>query len=299
MSDTVRLAHFSDVHLTAKPLGWRPRDFASKRVTGWMNVALLGRGARFRHAPNVASAFVNEIKHRAYDHLVFSGDATTLGFEAEFAIAADVLGVNDSTMPPGLAVPGNHDCYVRKAVRERLFERYFAAWQKGERVDGETYPFAQKVGPVWLVGVNSSTYNFFTWDASGGVGPAQRERLRTLLAKLSPEPRILVTHYPYAIHSGKQEQRWHRLRDWRDTVRIAGDGGVKLWLHGHRHRPYILTTHREVPFAAVCGGSVSQTGIWGYHDYLIADGKLSGVRRLYLPERQGFADQETFQLTLA
>ena len=32
-----------------------------------------------------------------------------------------------------------------------LFERYFAAWQTGERVDGAPYPFAQRVGPLWLV----------------------------------------------------------------------------------------------------------------------------------------------------
>jgi 3',5'-cyclic AMP phosphodiesterase CpdA len=298
-NDTVRLAHFSDVHITAKPLGWNRRDFASKRLTGWMNVALLGRGYRFRHATAISRAFIDEVKGRKFDHLIFSGDATALGFEAEFARAAKELGVGKPGMPPGLAVPGNHDCYVRKPVKERLFERYFAPWQTGERVDGEVYPFAQKVGHVWLIGVNSSTYNFLTWDASGGVGALQRERLRKLLARLSPGPRILVTHYPFAVRSGKEEQRWHRLRDWRVTAKIAAEGGVKLWLHGHRHKPYLLTTHKEVPFPGICGGSVSQTGIWGYHDYTITGQDLSAVRRVYRPERKAFVDREEFTLKLA
>src|SRR5690606_29379808 len=58
----VRIAHFSDVHLTAKPLGFRPRDWMSKRFTGWLNVRVLGRGRSFRHAPAVTAALVRTIK---------------------------------------------------------------------------------------------------------------------------------------------------------------------------------------------------------------------------------------------
>src|SRR5260221_3299706 len=144
MSEAVRLLHFSDVHITAKPLGWRGRDVASKRFTGWLNLRVLGRGHRFRHASHVADALVREIKQRRPDHLIFSGDATSLAFESEFRAAATALGVGDPEMPAGLAIPGNHDCYVKHPVTERLFERYFAPWQKGERMDGETYPFAQQ-----------------------------------------------------------------------------------------------------------------------------------------------------------
>src|SRR3954470_14026345 len=125
MSAPVRLVHFSDVHITTRRLGWRRRDFVSKRVTGALNMRLLGRGKRFRHASEVAGVMVRELRERRPDHLIFSGDATALAFEEEFAEAARVLGVEDADMPPGLAVPGNHDCYVARPVRDRLFEKYF------------------------------------------------------------------------------------------------------------------------------------------------------------------------------
>src|SRR5262249_10182618 len=80
----VRLAAIRDVHCTAKPLGWKGRDLVSKRVTGWMNVTMLGRGYRFRHATVVADALTRELKDRRFDHLIFTGDATALGFESEF-----------------------------------------------------------------------------------------------------------------------------------------------------------------------------------------------------------------------
>src|SRR3954471_8409976 len=90
---TVRLAHFSDVHLTARPLGWRVRDAFNKRTAGWVNLAVLGRGARFRHADDVAAALRRDFASRGFDQLVFSGDATALGFPTEMAEAARRLGV--------------------------------------------------------------------------------------------------------------------------------------------------------------------------------------------------------------
>src|ERR1051326_7358498 len=116
MTQPVRLVHYSDVHITTRKLDWLKRDYASKRFTGWLNLRLLGRGYRFRHANHVASVMVHEIKHRRPDHVIFSGDATALAFEREFAEAARMLGVGHDDMPQGMAVPGNHDCYVGRPV---------------------------------------------------------------------------------------------------------------------------------------------------------------------------------------
>lgn len=295
---TVRLGHFSDVHITVQRLGWKWREFFGKRFTGWMNLKLLGRGLRFRHAAAVARVLVHELKQRRPDHLVFSGDATALAFEAEFAAAAKVLAVNDPDMPPCLAIPGNHDCYTRKPVREALFERYFAPWQVGERIDDAIYPFAQQAGHVWIVGLNSSTYNLFPWDASGGVGAAQRDRLKRLLAELPAGPRILVTHYPAVRPKGTPDHRLRRMRDWRETIRIAAEGGVRLWLHGHRHHPFHLPETDNLPFPVICAGSATQTRIWMYNEYTITGTKLTAVKRIYAPHEQVFHDRDTFELAL-
>jgi 3',5'-cyclic AMP phosphodiesterase CpdA len=293
-----RLIHFSDVHITVNRLGWKWREYASKRFTGWMNLRLLGRGFRFRHAAAVARILVQELKDRHPDHFVFSGDATALAFEKEFAAAARLLGIDDAEMPPGMAVPGNHDCYVRRPVQEKLFERYFMPWLSGERVDGETYPFAQKVGHLWLVGLNSSTYNFLTWDARGHVGAGQLDRLRRLLAQLSPGPRILVTHYPLVSRHNRLDPAFRRLRDWKETVAVAAEGGVSLWLHGHRHQPYHLAESIAAPFPIICVGSATQTNIWMYNEYEIEGKSLQAVKRVFRPKEQVFEEREKFALTL-
>jgi 3',5'-cyclic AMP phosphodiesterase CpdA len=275
--ETIRLAHFSDIHLTAKPLGWRLRDFLSKRATGWMNLKL-GRGRRFRDAETITAAMMREIHDGHFNHIVFSGDATTLGFEAEFAVAARALEIDSL---PGLAVPGNHDYYTRAPVKTGLFERFFAPWQHGERIDDAIYPFAQRVGHCWLIGVNSARANRLIWDARGLVGIEQLNRLRELLKRLGAGPRIVVTHYPLYLADGQPEKRWRRLRDWQAFCDIVVEGKIALWLHGHRHNSYVVPATPEQPFTVICAGSATQEGRWGWNEYAIERMRLTMTRRVW------------------
>jgi 3',5'-cyclic AMP phosphodiesterase CpdA len=264
-----------------------------------MNYRLLGRGWKFRDAGQVLDQWKAELARRHPDHIIFSGDATCLGFETELARAAALLEVADQEGIPGLAVPGNHDYYNREAALSGCFERYFAPWQGGERIQGETYPFAQRTGPLWLVGVNSCTGNFWSWDAAGTIDAPQLDRLRHLLSHLSPGPRILVTHYPVCLESGRPERRFHRLRNAAEAVRVAKEGGVCLWLHGHRHNPYVVSNPEAAPFPIICAGSVTQRPQLAYAEYTIEGRQVHALRRVYSPQSLQFEDRETFDVELA
>src|SRR5262249_43054015 len=144
------------------------------------------------------------------------------------------------------------------------FERHFAPWLDGHRVDEAVYPFAQRVGPAWLVGVNSARANRWAWDASGHVGDEQLQRLGRLLAQLEPGPRILVTHYPACRAGGEPEFRSHRLSDVEALARVARQHGVVLWLHGHLHRFFRHELTSLTPFPVICAGSSTQTQLWSY-----------------------------------
>jgi len=294
----IRLAHLSDIHLTTPALPWRLGDWFTKRFPGWINFRYLGRQLRFRHAEEVLGILVAELRQRGPDRIVFSGDATALGFASEFQRAADLLCVAEPGGPPGLAVPGNHDYYTRAVAASGLFEQTFAPWLTGIRIDGATYPFAQRVGSAWLVGVNSCTGNRWPWDAGGSVGAPQRERLRLLLKQLEPGPRILVTHYPVALAGGQRERRTHGLRDLTDLIEVAVAGGVCLWLHGHRHGAYHLPGPLPAPFPVLCAGSATQTGLWSYGEYAIEDRRCHVVCRVYDPKTKRFQDRQTYDLQL-
>jgi 3',5'-cyclic AMP phosphodiesterase CpdA len=295
----MHLVHFSDIHVTAPRCAWRREDWLNKRMAAWVNFRVLGRGFRFRRAEGVLGALLAELDRQRPDRVIFSGDATALGFEEEVARAAQLLHVGEW---PGLAVPGNHDYCTRSAMLSGAFERYFALWQVGERQGGETYPFAQRLGPAWLIAVNSATANRWAWDARGAVGSGQLDRLRALLARLDGGPRILVTHYPVALASGQPEKRARLLRDLDELVSIAAAGGVGLWLHGHRHHAYHHTAAELAPFPVICAGSATQTGLWSYGDYTIEGGleggRLTGRQRIYDPHANAFCDGRSFELEL-
>ena len=272
----VRLAHFSDIHVIAAAR-WRLGDVFSKRLTTWANLRLLARGAQFRETERVLAALRADLAERNFDHLIFSGDATAMGFETEIARAAGSLPLTT----PGLAVPGNHDYCTPAAMRSGAFERHFAPWQHGERADSEVYPFAQRVGPVWLIAVNSATANRLPHDARGRVGRPQLDRLRELLTRLDGGPRILVTHYPIARRCGKPEGKMHALRDVRELLDVARAGGIDLWLHGHRHDVYHHPKSATMPVASVCAGSATQTGLWSYQELVVEGRQVRGCVRTY------------------
>ena len=294
----VRLAHFSDVHLTTPNLGWKRRDVLSKKVTGWINVKLLGRGKRFRHAPTVVAALVSELKSREFDALVFSGDATKLAFESEMKLAAERLGVNDPALPPAIAVPGNHDYYVRHDVTANRFETQFDPWMQGQRLGEERFPFAKRVGHCWLIAVNSAKANFLSIDATGRIGREQLARFRTLCESLPPGPRIVVTHYPLRKANGKLEIPTRRLRDHRLALSVAVECGVSLWLHGHIHRGYVLEPTPEIPFPMICSGSATQTDRWSYNEYSIDGWQLTMAKRTYDFATGQFREVETRMIEL-
>lgn len=294
----VRLAHFSDIHVSAAPLGWRFSDYFSKRLTSWMNHRVFGRARKFRRSDEVVQRLVEDLLTRKIDHVVFSGDATALGFDAEVRRAADLLRVGQLPIP-GLAVPGNHDYCTRKAAASGAFERYFAPWQTGRRVDAATYPFAQQVGAVWLIGVNAATGNCWPWDASGAIGKAQLERLRRLLADVGAGLKILVLHYPVCLADGRREPSHHGLRDLDALLEVAGAGGVSLWLHGHRHAPYYLNKPVGASFPVICAGTATQCGLWSYGEYEIEDNRLRGARRGFDPVAAAFRSVEEFTISLS
>jgi 3',5'-cyclic AMP phosphodiesterase CpdA len=205
-----------------------------------------------------------------------------------------LLGLRGPNCPAGIAVPGNHDYCTVTSVREGLFERHFAPWLVGERVGKFTYPFAQRVGSAWLIAVNSSTANRWPWDARGGVGSDQLRRLEQLLGRLEGGPRILVTHYPVVVASGRRERKVRALRDLDELLQVAKAGGVELWLHGHRHKSYYHYTSKLAPFPVICAGSATQQKIWSYWVYTLEGRQLQVVRRTYDRRAEAFRDAEAF-----
>src|SRR5207249_3713440 len=111
-----------------------------------------------------------------------------------------------------------------------------------------------------------------------------------LLQRLGQGPRILVTHYPVRVASGKPESRIRALRDLNRLLDVARRGGICLWLHGHRHNTYYHPPSEEVPFPVICAGSATQHGFWSYSEYTLTERTLQAVQRVFQPRTGCFEE---------
>ena len=217
------LAHLSDPHLAPLPKP-RWRDLIGKRVTGYINWQ---RNRRFVHDAEVLGKIVADLKAQAPDHIAVTGDLTNIALEEEFARGRKWLQDLGSLHDVSL-VPGNHDAYVRQAVR---YAPQWAPYMSGDD-GGAGFPYLRRRGPLALVGLSTAVTS--AWGmATGRLGSAQLTRLGDMLGALAPEKlfRVVLIHHPPV----SQAKRHKLLTDAAEFLRVIGAHGAELVLHGHDH----------------------------------------------------------------
>src|SRR4029450_13583263 len=136
----------TDLHVTEDPKRIAWRDLASKRFLGWANLAFGGRYDVFRDAASVAGASPKDVIELAPDHIVSTGDLSGLALASELESARRALGPL-ATDPRVTGIPGNHDVYVRAAVRQGLYERAFGAWARTDWPEDPAPPEVRVLRP--------------------------------------------------------------------------------------------------------------------------------------------------------
>jgi len=217
------LAHLSDPHLAPLP---EPRwgELIGKRVTGYINWR---RNRRFIHNRAVLDAIVADVKRQAPDHIAVTGDLANIALEEEFVRGRkwlqDLGSLHDVSF-----VPGNHDAYVRQAVR---FAPQWGPYMSGDE-GGAGFPYLRRRGPLALIGLSTAVTT--AWGmATGRLGERQCVRLDEMLAELARDNicRVVLIHHPPV----SQAKRHKLLTDAAQFRNIIAARGAELVLHGHDH----------------------------------------------------------------
>jgi 3',5'-cyclic AMP phosphodiesterase CpdA len=250
---TMRIAHFSDLHLLSLDgvPAWR---FLNKRLTGWANLRLK-RG--HVHKASYVRAIAREIARAKVDHVVITGDLTNLALEPEFELARSVLRDDLGIEPSRVTVvPGNHDVYTRGSHASRRFERYFADWLTSDLPElavttaGARFPVVKLRGNVAIVALSSAVPRA-PLVAAGELGRAQLDALARVLAhpEVARRTLVLALHHP-PIHAwSKMKAHLEGLRDAPALLSLLMPISQCLILHGHLHRRVqrvMMTTRGEI-----------------------------------------------------
>ena len=256
MSETITLAHVSDVHLSPfTGLAWRHMN--AKRGFGYINWR---RQRKRTHHRSALDRIIADMKAHAPDHIAVTGDLINLGLPLEYEAATEWL--HDLGTPEHVTVvPGNHDIYTSLGddvgvarwadyMRADAFGRAF-----GDAASGG-FPLVRRVGPVALIGVNSAIETPL-FIAAGEVGEKQLRAVDTLLAKLHEEGliRVVLIHHPPL--PGQAPPR-RALRDAQALSQILAHRGAEVVLHGHNHRDSHMDFAR---LPEIGGGSVPVIGV--------------------------------------
>lgn len=257
----MKLAHYSDLHITHFPLSGKP---ALKRLAAVASYTLAGRGKHFQESDQRIARLLEDVDSQGVDHSLCTGDLTGVSTEAEFARVAELFGPRLQQTTRLTVIPGNHDRYVRGAAG--LFEQHFGAVSEGGR-----FPFLKHVtSEVSIVAIDVARPTSLI-DSSGLCGPKQRDALLGILTDASLKSRfvVLAMHYGLLRSEGQRDARHHGLRDDLEVTALIDrdDVSLDLVLHGHMHRPFVVKTKRRTIINAGSATDLHVRQGCGYHVY--------------------------------
>lgn len=253
----MRLAHLSDAHLG--PVDRPPLvELIGKRIIGYTNWQ---RKRGFIHLREIADRVVDDLGGQGADHIAVTGDLVNIGASTEWPQSRDWL-ERLGTPETVSVVPGNHDVYVpgiMPAIRK--------AWQPymtGDQNDGpiretdphEGFPYLKVRGDLALIGCSSGVPTGLL-KATGRLGPGQCERLAAMLRETGARRlcRVVMIHHPPLP---ELTTMFRGLDDAAALIRVLGEAGAELILHGHNHTATLASTPGpDGPIPIVGTGSAS------------------------------------------
>ena len=231
----------------------RPGALIGKRFLGYASY-LVKRTAV--HSPARLAALLDDLGRQPVDHVVVTGDLTTLALPEEFAATAAWLATLGG--PERVTViPGNHDAYVRVGWEMGL--HHWSPWMSGDTaatVGPEGFPFLRIRDGVALIGLSTAIPTGLG-SAAGALGGGQLGRLEKLLDSLDDTGlcRVVLVHHP---PDGTSTSARRRLRDEAALRAVLARHGADLVLYGHNHRAErfeLATPAGPIPMIAVPSAS--------------------------------------------
>lgn len=231
----LHLCHLSDLHFGYVDLGFK--QFLSKKWIGNFNLFLFRKNAfKSKNLESLPSLF----KRLNVELLFITGDFSSTASKEEFLSAKQFLELFST---PTLFLPGNHDCYTKKNEKEQTYYKYF-------NDENGIHNFSLKKDKVygkkikdgfWGVCLDCAlptppfnSYGVFTSDMA--------KKLETILESIPKQDTVIIgNHFPLFPANRPK----HDLKNSATLRALLKKYEVKLYLHGHDHKPYIIDRRNE------------------------------------------------------
>ena len=241
----LKIGHISDLHifdLKSKS----PKRFLNKRLVGGAN--LLFKRSKSHSPRAVKRAIQHLVEDHGVDHIAISGDLSNLALREEFIAAKDIINAIPDAENTVSIVPGNHDYYIPKVAKQRLFEEVFSPYMRSD-LDNYTlssgYPYCKFLGDdVALIALNSAIPSPPMF-AVGQVDPRELRALQSMLEDPLVKERFVMVmlHHPLLPFEHSKVEYTRRLINASEVLDMLRKHNVDLAIHGHNH----YYDHVELP----------------------------------------------------
>lgn len=289
----MRVAHISDLHILDLT-GVTTRQFLNRRIAGGMNL-ILRRAREFR--PEILEILVEDLIQEGVDHVLVSGDVSSLAFEPEFQRVFDLLKLLGNRGRVSV-VPGNHDYYTYHAAEVHRFEKTFYPFmfdRDFSDLNTDIYPYIKPLDDLVVVGINSATRTVPPLSY-GAISDAQFQRLQAILQRYAGGKRPVCLLLHHALHRRDPvTQATSRLIQAERLLNLIDEFAVELVLYGHDHHSRLWKRESEkgVTQFICCGSSTrlvdDPSKVARYHIVLVEEGRVRRVdTKVYDPAIRRF-----------
>ena len=258
----VRIAHISDLHLSK--ITFCPSQFLSKRWLGNMNLIFFRR-KKFR--PEQLSLLPDLFEKHKIDYSIVSGDISSTSLKEEFEMGKIIFDELLKKKITPLFLPGNHDKYTKGSHTTKRFYNYFENKRGSSKIEKA---FSLKNDEVeahklsehwWYVGIDCAIATHLL-SSRGLFSKKAEKNLKALLAMIPKEQNIImVGHFPLTQREGPRRSL-KRSRELKEIIKTHSN--IKIYLHGHTHRHFILDLrHKQLPLILDSGSTAHNAiGKW-------------------------------------
>ncbi len=249
LASSFSFAHLSDLHFFH--MNWGLGQFFSKRWIGNGNYILRRkREFNYKLLEGLSSILIQE----KIPFALISGDVSCTALEKEFEKAKYFIQTLENHGIETLTLPGNHDKYTKEASKKNLFYNSFPSSLSNDGFK------IQQLNPSWWIIALDTTLPTPLFCCHGHFSSLLENKLDAALTKLPSHANVILTnHFPI---SNKKEKALERSEEL--TALCKRHKKIKLYLHGHTHKPAIYDGRSEdLPIIIDSGSAVHQfSGGW-------------------------------------
>ncbi len=224
----MRLAHISDLHLSK--ISFHPSHLFSKRILGTCNLLLKRKRAFQQQYLDTLLPLFDSLHVNA---LLITGDLSSTSLNEEFLLAHDFLEQVRIRNISIYLLPGNHDMYTKKAFAEKSFYQSFQNFSDFATLPNEGI-VSVSLDTQWkLVLVDCAKATSF-FSSRGHFSKEIEEKLSLLLSSLQNHFVLIALHFPLSdkVSARKRLEKSGALKNI-----LQKYPNVKIYLHGHMHKP--------------------------------------------------------------